>query len=375
MVDILSKILFIDDDENFLAAMKRIIALEKYPWQVTFRSSALDAFSSEDLSDYDVILSDMMMPERDGFWVIEQLQKNPETSSIPVIVLSGNGEGHLKHKALIKGATDFLNKPIQPDDLYARIHSALRLKGYQDELKRRNKILEKEVLRRTQQLEFSHMEIIWKLAKAGEFRDEQTGFHVARVGYFSRLLAQKAGLPVSEVDMIFITSPLHDIGKIGVPDYLLHKPFPFLETETIEMHRHCEYGVRILLESSAEEIQIFQDLLHGQIAFSPDDHPRNLYLEKAAEIVLSHHENWDGSGYPHGTKGFDIPVAGRIVAIADSYDAFRSVRPYKPAYSEEEAYKFINNESGHRFDPNLVEIFNQSREEFQLIWNKFHSVE
>jgi putative two-component system response regulator len=372
MVDAPKKILLIDDDQSFLAVMERTISQEKTRLQLTLKTSPTDALSMPDLDTFDVILTDIEMPEHDGFWVIEQLQKRPETASIPTIVLTGNGEEHLKLQALNAGASDLLNKPVHPADLIARINNALKLKCLQDEIKRHNKVLEKEVTRRTFQLEFSHMEIIWKLAKAGEFRDEQTGLHVARVGYFSRVLAIKAGLPASEVDMIFLTSPLHDIGKIGVPDYLLHKPFPFLETEIMEMHRHCEYGVRILLESSAEEVQIYHELIQSQFSNKEDDYPHNPYLEKAAEIVLSHHENWDGSGYPKGIKGTAIPLSGRIVAIADSYDAYRSVRPYKPAYSEEEAVVFINSESGHRFDPDLVELFNQSKQEFAEIWDRFY---
>lgn len=371
MVDIPWKILIIDHDQNFLATIKQTISTEITPCDLTLQSSALDALALPDLESYDVILTDLLMPERDGFWVMEQLQKKPETSNIPLIVFTGTDDDHLKQKAINAGASDFLNKPVHPVELYARIKSALRLKEYQNELKCQKKALEKEVQRRTSQLEVSHMEIIWKLAKAGEFRDESTGLHVVRVGYFSRILALKAGLPSSEVNLIFLTSPLHDIGKIGVPDYLLHKPFPFLETEIMEMRRHCEYGVRILLESSAEEFQIYRDLIRKQVPSHEEETPRNPYLEKATEIILSHHENWDGSGYPKGIKGNDIPVSGRIVAIADSYDAYRSVRPYKPGYSEEEAYQFINQGSGYRFDPGLVELFNQSRQDFRAIWDRF----
>lgn len=371
MVDVPWKILIIDHDQNFLAIIKQIISTEISPCDLTLQESALDALALPDLESYDVILANLLMPERDGFWVMEQLQKKPETANIPLIVLTSTDDDHLKQKAINAGASDFLNKPVHPVDLHARIKNALRLKEYQNELKYQKKALEKEVQRRTSQLEVSHMEIIWKLAKAGEFRDESTGLHVVRVGYFSRVLALKAGLPSSEVDLIFLTSPLHDIGKIGVPDYLLHKPFPFLETEIMEMRRHCEYGVRILLESSAEEFQLYKDLIRKQIPSHEDENPRNPYLEKATEIILSHHESWDGSGYPKGIKGNDIPVSGRIVAIADSYDAYRSVRPYKPSYSEEEAYQFINQGSGVRFDPGLVELFNQSRQDFRAIWDRF----
>lgn len=371
MTPSLRKILLIEHDQSFLAEVKQNTCLKKSSLHLTIMSSPLEVVALPDIETYDVILTSISLPERDGFWVIEQIHNRPETAGIPIIVLTGDGEEHLKHKALEAGAADLLSKPAHPDDLFVRILNALKLKEYQTEIKRQNRIIEDEVQQRTHQLEFSQMEIIWKLAKAGEFRDEQTGLHVARVGYYSRLLAIKTGLPVAEADMIFLTSPLHDIGKIGVPDYLLHKPFPFLETEIMEMHRHCEYGVRILLESSTEETQIYNDLIQNQHSNKEDDHPRNPYLEKAAEIILTHHENWDGSGYPKGLKGAAIPIAGRIVAIADSYDAYRSVRPYKPAYSEEEAVVFINSESGHRFDPDLVKLFNQSRKEFADIWDRF----
>lgn len=373
MVELLSNILFIDDDQAFLDSMRRIVNSEKYPWRMYSVTSPKEALEMKNIELMDVILTDLLMPGHDGFWLLEQVNNSETLKHIPVIVLSGSGEEHLKHKALLMGATDLLNKPIHPDDLFVRITSTLKMKEYQDELIRRNKILEKEVLRRTNMLEASQMEIIWKLARAGEFRDEQSGRHVARVGCYSQTLARCLHLPPDEVATIFLAAPLHDIGKIGVPEAILRKPLPLTDADIREIRNHCIYGQQILLDRSEKETQFLNHFLENKRDYLQTSSLANPFLEKAAEIAVSHHENWDGSGYPYGLKGESIPLSGRIVAIADSYDAMRLTRVYKPAYTAEETVRLINNESGYRFDPDLVAVFNQITKEFDIIWEGFYT--
>lgn len=371
MVEIPKNILVVDDDEQFLASIRRMIQVEGFPWRVFTRSSAMEALSMVELSTMDLILTDLLMPGRDGFWLIEQLRASPLYSNIPIIVLSGDGEEKVKRKALQMGVTDLLNKPFDPEDLFLRINNNLLIKEYQDELLRKNKVLEKEVFRRTTQLEVSRIDILWKLARAGEFRDEMTGNHVIRVGYLSEYLAREAGLPETEINLIFMTSPLHDIGKIGIPDSILRKPDKLTEAEMKVMRKHCEYGRAILLDRSNNETYLLQQLFNQKGVIHQTDFLTNPLLDKAAEIAYTHHENWDGSGYPTGLKGDNIPISGRIVAIADTYDSLRSLRPYKWAISGEQTIQMIQQQSGKRFDPSLVDLAVYRTDGLDEIWTRF----
>jgi putative two-component system response regulator len=371
VVIIQKNVLFVDDDQNFLDSIRRAIITEKYPWNITTINSTSEALELDGIDSFDVILTDLLMPQPDGFWFIEQLQQNPSLKHIPVIVLTGVGEDHLKRKALEMGAFDIISKPIHPDDLFVHISNALRIKEYQDDLARRNKVLEKEIIRRTRQLELSRIEIIWKLARAGEIRDEQTENHVIRVGYYSQILARALQLPDEEVYLIFLTSPLHDIGKIGIPEHILRKPLPLSPDEMNTIRNHTIFGNQLLLERSNHEIMIMNQYLEEKKELVQTGTLTNPFLEKAAEIALTHHENWDGSGYPYGRKMEEIPLSGRIVAVADNYDAMRSKRPYKPAYSQDETVRLINSEAGFRFDPEVIRVFNLKIYEIQAIWDQF----
>lgn len=371
MVEVLKNVLIVDDDQEFLKSIRRMIIMEKFPWQVFTQSSPQDALEMKNLAQMDIVLTDLLMPGFDGFWLIQKMKSLPEAASIPIIVVTGNGEEGLKRRALKLGATDLLNKPFHPDDLFMRIQSTLLLKEYQDELKRRNKILEKEVARRTAQVEAARIEIIWKLARAGEFRDEETGNHVIRVGYISEILAKLLGLPVAEVHLIFLTSPLHDIGKIGVPDAILRKPGRLTDLEMAEIRLHCQYGRTLLLDRSKYEMQYFADFFAKREIVQQTGLLTNPFMEKAAEIAYTHHENWDGTGYPQHISGNNIPISGRIVSIVDTYDALRSNRPYKQAFSADQTVEMIQNLSGSRFDPNIASVFLDQIHEINRIWQEF----
>lgn len=371
MVEILKNILFIDDDLEFLRSIRRMIIMEKYPWQVYTQSSPEEVLAMSNLSQMDIVLTDLLMPGFDGFWLIQKMKAVPELASIPIIVITGNGEEGLKRQALKLGATDLLNKPFHPDDLFMRIQNSLMIKEYQDELKRRNKVLQKEVARRTAQVEAARIEIIWKLARAGEFRDEETGNHVFRVGYISEFLARCLGLRADEVELIFLTSPLHDIGKIGVPDAILRKPGRLTELEMAEIRLHCQYGRTMLLDRSKYELKYFADFFAKRDLIQQTGLLSNPFMEKAAEIAYTHHENWDGTGYPQHISGNHIPIAGRIVSIVDTYDALRSNRPYKLAYPADQTVEMIRSLSGTRFDPEITAIFLAHIQEIDRIWQDF----
>ena len=228
-----------------------------------------------------------------------------------------------------------------------------------------NVLLGQKVRERTRELGRSQQEIIWRLGKAAEYRDEETGNHVMRVGAYSRLLAERLGLPSDFVQGLFLTSPLHDVGKIGIPDKILLKPGKLTPEEWKIMERHCVIGAAILMQYP-RGMQPF--LAWNRINAASDSSPtENGLLKMAASIALTHHERWDGQGYPMGMPGKDIPLESRIVALADTYDAMSLARPYAPAFPREKVIQTIRDEDGSHFDPDVCAAFEQSLDEFGTI--------
>ena len=359
----MKKILFVDDESHFLAAMQRLLRKHKNEWQVFFAESVLEALQLVATNNFDVILSDFNMPGKTGFDLLANLQGNRTTRAIPVIILTGSAEKNIKRQALENGATDLLSKPVEYTDLIARITSAIRLKSYQDEVIQHNLTLEKRVQERTAELEFLRLDLIWRLAKAGEMRDEDTGDHVIRVARYSRQIAMAIALSKKETDLILFTSPLHDLGKIGIPDNILQKEGKLDNDEWLIMNQHCQLGASILLEKPKGMKLLEEENHFAPALYAIDDELRTT----AATIALSHHEKWDGSGYPQGLSGTDIPLSGRIVAFADVYDALRSKRPYKKELSRTEAWSIIEKGVGNHFDPEIFEKIKDMQETFERI--------
>lgn len=359
------RILFVDDESNFLEGLRRMLRKRRKQWDMSFVESVDEALHAIKKREFDAIVSDIQMPVKTGFDLLKTLRANEDTRTMPVVILTGNAEIALKRRALNLGATDLLNKPVNREDLIARLVSVLRLKSYQDELKDQNELLELKVRERTAELSFLHKDIIWRLAKAGELRDEETGNHIVRVAKYSFILARNLGLASNEVEAILLTSPLHDLGKIGIPDSILLKTGKLNSDEWVIMKQHTEIGASILMEKP-KGMEIFMDLLGSRESerFVNAIDPTR---ETAATIALTHHEKWDGTGYPRGLKGEDIPIAGRIVAMADVYDALRSERPYKRAFSPEKAFAIIREEAGSHFDPDVFDAFVLSQSEFEAV--------
>lgn len=360
-----TNILFVDDENHFLDGLKRSLRSYNQQWNLHFARSTDEALEKTSRLAFDAIISDVQMPGRDGFELLQDLQKEKSTRHIPVVILTGNNESGLKRHALELGATDLLNKPVIGEDLVARIRSVLKIKFYQDKLKQQNELLEKRVQQRTADLELMNQDILWRLAKAAEFRDEDTGNHITRVALFSKIIAQKIGLSQQEIDIIYLTAPLHDVGKIGISDTILLKPGPLNAAERKVMENHCTIGASILMDSP-KGIQSFQSaegvtekceavIKHGAIR------------RVAVCIAMHHHEWWNGSGYPHGLAGENIELPARIVALADTYDALCSKRPYKEGFSHAMACEIIGSESGTHFDPYLVKMFMENEEMFAEI--------
>jgi putative two-component system response regulator len=348
------RVLFIDDDNLVLESLERLLFKQRDQWDMLFEQSPVVAWERLRGEPIDAVVADMRMPELDGLELLARIKADPRTADVPVIFLTGEGDRRLKQEAFEQGAADFLAKPVDAAELRARLRSALRLKAAQDELRGQNERLAELVDERTTQLEQSRLDLIWRLAKAAEYRDEETGNHVVRVGCYAREIAATLGLPAADIETLYITAPLHDIGKIGIPDAILLKPGKLDPAEWEIMKSHCAIGARILREESKAMAAYLAWREEGPSA------PRGMadpVIEMATEVVLAHHERWDGSGYPNGLAGQAIPLVGRIVAICDVFDALTSTRPYKRAFTEEKSVAILESGVGSHFDPEVYRAF------------------
>lgn len=362
------KILFVDDEPNFLNGIRRMLRSQRDDWSMEFVNGVDQALERCSETEFDTVVSDVNMPGKTGLDLLRALRGDERTRAIPIIILTGNAETDLKRQALDLGATDLLSKPVGYEDLVARLRSVLRLKEYQDELRDQNEYLEQRVKERTAELENARRDIIWRLAKAGEFRDEETGEHVIRVACCCRVLASALELPDDEIQHLFLTSPLHDVGKIGIPDRILLKPGSLDKSERRIMERHCEIGASILM-AQPKGIAAFLDAT-DENNLEPAAEADRL-REVATTIIMTHHEKWDGTGYPKGLKGEEIPISGQICAVADVYDALRSKRPYKNSYSVEETMEQMRADCGSHFSPHIFSVFESIADEFEKIRERF----
>jgi putative two-component system response regulator len=274
----------------------------------------------------DLILLDIMMPEMDGYEVCQRLKADPLTRNIPIIFVTAKTEVADEQKGFELGAVDYITKPVSTPLVLARIKTHLALYDQQRELSA-------QVIERTNQIEETRAEIIKRLGRAAEYKDNETGMHVIRMSYYSRFLAEQIGVDPQWAELLYNAAPMHDIGKIGIPDRVLLKPGKLNDEEWTIMQKHVEYGADILGNHTSE------------------------LLSLAREVALCHHEKWNGKGYPNKLKGEGIPLSARIVAIADVFDALTSERPYKKAWSVDKAINLLEEEAGEHFDPKLVPEF------------------
>ena len=365
-----NRILFVDDDPNVLDGLRRLLRARSDRWDMRFVGSvdeALDCLANE---PFDAVISDVRMPGRDGFDLLGELRRCRRTANVPVVMLTGATEAGLKRQALGLGATDLLSKPVEREDLVARVQSVIRLKEAQDKLAAHNELLERRVEQRTTELAASRLDIIWRLGKAAEYRDEATGNHVIRVGCYSWILAKALGTETDFAETVFLASPLHDIGKIGVPDRILLKRGALTEDEWAIMKQHCAIGAQIL-----EHDPLHSKAFRAWRRHAQPDAPRhachNPVLRLAASIARTHHERWDGTGYPDGLRGSAIPLESRVVALCDTYDALRSERPYKGPCTESESLDIIGQGRGREFDPEIHSAFERCAGDFRTIREEF----
>jgi len=332
-------ILVVDDNVDNVDVLSGL--LKRAGYKVKAAESGVQALKVAFAEPPDLVLLDVMMPEMDGYETILKLKENIGTASVPVIFVTALNSQDDEGKGFDLGAVDYITKPISRSIVLHRVKTHLSLHDQQV-------ALETQVRERTAELEESHLQIIRRLVRAGEFRDDDTGNHVMRMGLYSHLLAEACGrMTWKEVEMTLAAAPMHDIGKIGSPDAILLKPAKLDEEEWKIIRKHPEWGGEIIGEHKSPVLQM------------------------ARLAAMTHHEKWNGKGYPNGLAGEEIPLVGRIVAIADVFDALTSVRPYKRAWTLDSAMEVIGKEAGQQFDPALALLFIALRNEIEAIMKKY----
>jgi len=362
-----AKIMIIDDEELVIRVVKRFLAADGYSDFVTL-SNPRDAFSVIQKEHPDIVLLDIMMPHVTGLDLLKMRQYSPEFHHIPFIILSATSESKVKRDALRLGATDFLAKPVDSSDLTVRVRNSLVVKRHHDTLANHAHELERQVKIRTQQIERSREQIIHCLARAAEYRDNETGAHVIRVGKYTGVIAQELGFSEEYCHQIELAAQLHDVGKIGIPDSVLLNPGRLNNEEFDVMKTHCSLGVEIMEPLAETETEGNVVRRHAEVGgFIMDGVDDSPMLELAALIARTHHEKWDGTGYPLGLKGEMIPIEGRICCVADVYDALCSDRPYKKAFPIEKCLEIMLSERGTRFDPIVLDAFFRRLEDIENV--------
>lgn len=330
-------ILLVDDIKQNIDVLRSILSDE---YKIRFALSGIKALEVAKKHQPDLILLDIMMPEMDGFTVIKKLKEDPVTKNIPVIFVTANNETVDELKGFSLGALDYITKPVIPSLVKARVKSQLYIAN-------QKLLLNEQVKEKTTEIYDTQVEVINMLGRAAEFKDNETGNHVKRVGAYAYLLALAYGVDEREADLLRLASPMHDVGKIGVADNILKKPGRLDDDERAEMNKHANMGSEIIGIQNSE------------------------VLKYASIIAREHHEKWNGKGYPNGTSGEDIHLFSRIVAIADVFDALTSERPYKEPWPIEKAVNLLSEEKGLHFDPKLIELFIENLDEVKEIMDRY----
>ncbi|OFA02463.1 HD domain-containing phosphohydrolase [Duganella sp. HH101] len=339
------KVVLVDDTHINLVLMSRLVDKLQDVSTISFQS-AREALAWCNAHPYDLLIVDYMMPDMNGLELIARLQA-PADQRPPVLMVTASVDVDVRHRALENGASDFLIKPIDKVEFLARTRNMLALRSATLGLQHRASWLAEEVAKATAELRAREQETIMLLCRASEYRDPETGAHIQRMAHYSRLIAEQLGLPEEQQQDVLNAAPMHDIGKVGTPDHILLKPGRLDPDEMAVMRQHAGIGYNILKDCQARMLQL------------------------AAEIALTHHERYDGTGYPRGLAGEAIPLVGRIVAVADVFDALTSVRPYKSAWSMEDARQHLLDNCGGHFDPRCVDALLQRWDDVQEIRARF----
>src|SRR3989338_8232892 len=341
-----AKILIVDDQKLHTFFLEKILKKEGYE-NIECVTEAKRAISVCHDFQPDIILLDLIMPIVDGFQVLEQLKDDRKDNYLPILALSEEKSSEMRHRALEAGVTDFLSKPYESAEVLMRIRNMIETRILHQEVKNQNKLLEIKVQERTQELNDSRLDIIRRLAQAAECRDNDTGLHIIRMSHYCVVLGEALGLGTKQCELILNASPLHDIGKIGIPVSILLKPGKLTPEEFEVMKTHTTIGARLLAGSNSE------------------------IMKMAEMIALTHHEKWDGTGYPRKLAGDQIPLIGQVCSVCDVFDALTSKRPYKKAWSVEHAVEEIVSLKGKHFNASLVDAFVEILTEIKKIKREY----
>ena len=338
-------VLIVDDQSTSRGILSQMIRGVNSKIQVTEKESSVESIKWASEHTADLVFVDYEMPEMNGIEFVRLLRTLTNYASVPVVMITIKNDAKTRYEALNSGMTDFLSKPLDIHECTARTKNLLTMRCQHTELEHKSWTLEQSVKRATEKIKLREKETLIRLARAGEYKDFDTAMHLRRISLYSRLLAEAIGFDETEAELIELASPLHDIGKIGIPDSILLKKGALDPGELKIMRDHTRIGYEILQDSPSE------------------------YLQMGGEIALAHHEQYDGGGYPFGLSGTKIPISARIVSIVDVFDALTSERPYKKAWGIEESLEYLRNESGKRFDPELVTALLSLRPAIEKISN------
>ena len=341
-----SAIMLVDDEAANIKLLERTLRSDGYSnlYSTTDPRTVLDLFQKH---KFDLIILDLNMPFMDGFEVMRQLQSLDRDGIPPILVLTAQHDHEYLVHALQIGASDYVTKPFSIEELLVRVRNLIQVQLYHAFIRERNQHLEELVHERTRELYDTRLQIVRRLGRAAEYRDNETGMHIIRMSKMAMILAESSGMSSRDCELILNASPMHDIGKIGIPDYILLKPGKLNPAEWEIMKTHTTIGAEILSGDDSE------------------------LLSMSRIIALSHHEKWDGSGYPEGLKGEQIPLVGRIVALSDVFDALASPRPYKNGWTLEATMKYIDDNRGKHFEPRLVDLFKERIDDILAIRKKY----
>ncbi len=352
------KILAIDDEPSTSLMVRKLLNKNGFQ-QILTENDSTKAFGLIKAEMPDLVLMDIQMPEINGLEVLQLLRDNRQTEHVPVIILTSSTDADVKVQSLGLGANDVLHKPVHEQELIARVKNTLLAKAHFDQLKYYSSRLEQDVRLRTAELMATRREAIQCLARAAEIRDDSTGQHILRVGRYAAIIAEELGFDPERVIWMEHAAQLHDVGKIGVPDNILKKEGKLTDEEYEFMKQHCYFGSNIIRDAShADELD---GPAHVTIGSNFLDDCNSPIMKMAAIVADTHHEKWDGSGYPRALKGEAIPIEGRITAIADVFDALSTKRCYKDAFSLDKCFQIIEEGAGSHFDPAVVAAFKQRR--------------
>lgn len=359
MIETPRRILVVDDDPEIRFLHTQF--LESFGYEVESASDGIEGLAKIQL-DIDLVLVDAEMPNMDGFEVARRIRQESNHHDLPVVMVTGLARKEDRLRAYEVGINDFINKPVDPHELRLRLRWLLELKAAQDAIRAHQAQLEVKVQRRTQALRSAleemtvakrttydaHLDTIRRLTLAAEYKDHDTAGHIERIGRYSEVVGRAMGYSPMELEVLLHAAPMHDVGKLGIPDKILLKPGPFDPEEREIMNRHTTIGGEILAGSSSPVIQLGQT------------------------IAINHHEKWDGTGYPQGLAGEDIPLEARICAVVDFFDALTMDRPYRKAVPNDEVVGMMRKESGKHFDPQVMDAFLQTRPEIEDIQAEYH---